>query len=55
MSIILMAVKAISLVVVTFAAFLALAGAIGADLTTSEYAGVQCAASSPHACLFMIM
>lgn len=54
MSIILMAVKAISLIVVTFAAFLALAGAVGADLTSGSTAD-QCAAKAPHACLFMIM
>ncbi len=54
MSIILMVVKAISLIVVTFAAFLALAGAVGADLTSGS-AAAQCAATAPRACLFMIM
>ena len=54
MSIILMAIKAISLIFVSVAAFLALAGALGADLGGAPTAE-QCNASTPQTCLFMIM
>ena len=54
MGIILLATKAISLIIVAIAAFMALAGALGADLTASQ-AKAECTASMPRACLFMIM
>ena len=54
MSIILMAIKAISMIVVSIAAFLALAGALGADLSAGPVAA-KCVASAPHACLFMML
>lgn len=54
MSIILLATKAISMIIVALAAFMALAGALGADLTADQNRA-ECTASMPRACLFMIM
>ncbi len=54
MSIILIAAKAMSLIIVTIAAFLALAGALGADLAAGATI-TECTASVPSTCLLMIM
>ena len=55
MNLILIAVKAFSLIAVAFAAFLALAISVGADLSEGRASKVKCTPATPAACLFMIV
>ena len=55
MNLVLIAVKAFSLIAVAFVAFLALAMSIGADLSEDRTSKVKCSPATPTACLFMIV